>query len=334
MLSKHLTRRDLNRPLWSGQHWWLYLFCFQIAMATFFATKNIFMLVIDIESTAYYNDEITLDCHTRYISCTQLAKMYPSRIQDCLRNSSLPICSIKCYDTPPATLPSLNDWSAHKNNNSITTSSSSSLPTIWPPIGVGRWIYDPEYCRSPTNPLYPCLMNKYRWDLGPSSHFEPLIDPCALLHQYNISDIHAIGDSLIRHLTQGLVILLNGDYNYRFHNRTCVGDNAFSIYECRREIYKEYQVCHSGQKYITIRAIPFSYHHQHLLDILYPGEGPGNTLYLYGVGLHASDPKKPGAKSYTPAERQTILNSSAYIRDKWKGKLYSAVGMIACIVCD
>jgi hypothetical protein len=158
-------------------------------------------------------------------------------------------------------------------------------------------------------------MNKYRWELD---YFEPVPNPCQLLHQHNISDIHAIGDSLIRHITQGLVILLNGNYNYRFHSRTCMGDNAFSIYECRREIYKEYRVCYqSNQRYITIRAIPFSYRHQHLLDIVYPGEGPGNTLYLYGVGLHASDPKTAGSNSYTPDERQTILNASAYIRDKW-----------------
>jgi hypothetical protein len=93
----------------------------------------------------------------------------------------------------------------------------------------------------------------------------------------------------------------------------------FSILACRREIYKEYRVCYqsstSSKRYITIRA---SYQHQHLLDIVYPGEGPGNTLYLYGVGLHASNPKKAGAKSYTPEERQTILNASAYMRDKWK----------------
>lgn len=284
----------------------LFLVFLQIALSVVFASRNIgFIFIYD------FNEHEAAECHTQYTSCLALSQQYPNRTQDCAGRNNMPVCSQKCFDAPPqSVLPTLT--SLLRDDDKL-----NRLPFLWPPMNAGGWVRDIEYCQRPTNLLYPCLMKKYRWEI---ENFEPLNNPCQLLHQQNISDIHAIGDSLIRHITAGLVILLNGDYDYTFHNRTCWGDNAFSIYDCRREIYKEYRVCHqSNNKYITIRAIPFSYQWQHLLDIAYPGEGPGNTLYLYGVGLHASNPKKAGAKSYTSQERDTILNASAYIRDKWKG---------------
>jgi hypothetical protein len=302
------------------------------------------------------------ECQGAYLSCQSLESRYPHRSRDCFQNSSLPECNQKCFDTPPSFL------SSPSSSVLLTTTKTSNgefqeifernnNDYIWPSLGQGQWTLDEEYCRNNhrrrPNLLYPCLMNRYRWQLSveddrPPPSFslssstrmsdtteqqkpqqkvrsdanmmsQPLSNPCRLLHQYNISDIHAIGDSLIRHLMQGLVIVLNGEYDYAFQNQSCVGDDAFSEYACRKEIYKQYQVCRtSPNKYITIWAIRFSYQHQHLLDIVYPGEGQGNTLYLYGVGLHASNPARAGAKYYSSEERQTILNATAYIQDKWK----------------
>jgi hypothetical protein len=280
-----------------------YLFLVQVLLATLLAWRGIGIGIIYCPESGL---DIITDCRPQYPSCRTLYKQNPTRSMDCHNNSSLTsstICSTKCYDTPPAL---------------ERLEMTKDLPQVWPPIGEGKWIRDEDYCRNKQS-LYPCLMNKYRWKVD---DFEPLSNPCKLLHQHNISDIHAIGDYLIRQVTQALVILLNDNYDYRFNNRRCVGDSAFSELSCRREIYKEYRVCYLYKKkryeYITVRAIRFSYQHQHLLDIIYPGEGPGNTLYLYGVGLHPSDPKKEGAKWYTQEERQTILNTSAYVRDKWK----------------
>ena len=197
---------------------------------------------------------------------------------------------------------------------------SDPFSSLWPPIDQGVWIEDHEYCLTHANTTMNCFLDKYRFHLqeGQGRHnFQTRSSQqaCDLLHKHNISDISLIGDSLIRHLAMGLILVLEDDWNRNFDpGRTdCSGDRAFQEKSCRMSIF-DMQVCHDPD---TKKAIHFKFQgHNPRKEIhtppILPGGGKGKTLHVYGVGNH------PATGGHSNAKRLGILNVEAYNSTKWK----------------
>jgi hypothetical protein len=139
----------LQKTIWPPDVWQLRFMLFlsiQVALASFFAWRAI-AFVVNYETSFAVTKSYEMDCRPQSSSCRSLYQQYPNRSMHCLKNTNLKVCSQKCFNTPPSLK---------------TLDASRDFENLWPPtIGQGNWIRDKEYCRRPTNPLYPCLMSNY-----------------------------------------------------------------------------------------------------------------------------------------------------------------------------
>lgn len=128
---------------------------------------------------------------------------------------------------------------------------------------------------------------------------------CDLLRQRNITTIRVHGDSLLRHVWQGVILLTTGQPHFSFNGRpACRGPMGFSERSCRANAGAIIDVCDN---------IQVSYHR----DYKPPNNDNinnknGRTLNLYGEGNHAPD------RAQSPVGRKGILNATAYAQRTWK----------------
>jgi hypothetical protein len=255
------------------------------------------------------------------MTCASHDVKHPDWINECNQNPDLLQCQLECYDEAPdayqnTTLRESQVDGARFNNNSLVSGPLSY--SLWPPIDQGEWIEDHEYCLAHANTTSNCLLDKYRFNLQVQgrNNFETRSgqQACDLLHKHNISDISLIGDSLIRHLAMGLIMVLKDDWNRIFHptKMGCIGDVAFTEKGCRRSSF-DMRVCRDRE---SGRAIHFQFQQhnprkvKHSPPIL-KGGGKGKTLHVYGVGNH------PATGQHTNTERLGILNVEAYTNTHW-----------------
>jgi hypothetical protein len=252
------------------------------------------------------------------MTCASHDEKYPDWIHKCNENPNLQQCQFNCWDAEyqNTALRGSQVDTASFNNSSLVSDPFSSL---WPPIDQGEWIEDPEYCLAHAGTTSNCLLNKYRFhlqDQDRGNNFETRTgqQACDLLHKHNISDISLIGDSLIRHLAMGLIMVLEDDWNRVFHRKKegCKGDVAFGEKGCRLPSF-DMQVCRDQE---SGRTIHFKFQgHNPRREIHTPpilrGGGNGKTLHLYGVGNH------PATGQHSNKERLGMLNAEAYKSTKW-----------------
>jgi hypothetical protein len=255
------------------------------------------------------------------MTCASHYEKYPDWMNQCNQNPNLGQCQFDCWDgeAPDAyqntTLRESQVDAARFNYSSLV---SDPLSSLWPPIDKGEWIEDHEYCLAHANTTSNCLMDKYRFHLQDQGRntFETRSgqQACDLLHKHNISDISLIGDSLIRHLAMGLIMVLEDNWDRVFHRRkkACKGDVAFTEKGCRMTAFNM-QVCRDQK---SGRSIHFKFQQHnpreevHTPPILREG-GDGKTLHVYGVGNH------PATGQQSNTERLGILNVEAYKSTKW-----------------
>jgi hypothetical protein len=282
------------------------------------------MVFADHSSTAK-NDVSSQNMHCVNVdnmTCASHDEKHPDWMNECNQNPYLPQCQLECYDDAPDAYQNTTLRESQVDAARFNNSSSVSGPfySLWPSIDQGEWIEDPEYCLATANTTSNCLLDKYRFRLRVQgrNNFETRSgqEACDLLHKHNISDISFIGDSLIRHLTMGLIMVLEDDWNRIFHPTKkglgCTGDVAFSEKGCRMSSF-DMQVCRDQE---SGRAIHFrSQQHNPTRKKHTPpisrGGGKGKTLHVYGVGNH------PATGIYTEAERLGVLNLEAYKKTKW-----------------
>jgi len=253
------------------------------------------------------------------MTCASHDQKYPDWMNECNQNPNLPQCQLGCYDAAPdafqnTTLPESQVDAAAKWNNSNLM--SDPFYSLWPPIDQGEWIEDHQYCLMHANTTRNCFLNKYRFHLQGRNNLETRSgqQACDLLHKHNITDISLIGDSLIRHLSMGLFLVLKDDWNHNFvpSRADCAADGGFKEKNCRVSNL-DMQVCHDPE---TRRTIHFKFQpynprkETHTPPIL-RGGGEGKTLHVYGNGCH------PATGRHSNVERLGILNVEAYKSSKW-----------------
>jgi hypothetical protein len=237
-------------------------------------------------------------------TCAGLLEKDPTLLDDCLREPTLQKCHMVCADHPEPT-------AMHVN---VTDSTCEGHPMFWPGLDQGQWVKDYSYCNPLQGTPQECLLQKYRWKVSGCSPFETFDreKACSLLWQHNISDIQVLGDSLMRHVWQGLVLVLSGDFDYNVtlkHGRFCQGENGFADSSCRvgdgvmiplciqestnASIHVQYVVVGPQSKGGTKFSIT-------------PVPNRGKTLYLYGIGNHAL------SRNAKYSDRLAILNAEAY----------------------
>jgi hypothetical protein len=194
------------------------------------------------------------------MTCAIHDENHPDWMNECNQSPDLPQCQLGCYDAAPD---AYQHTALRESQVDAASSNLMSDPfhSLWPPIDQGEWIEDHEYCLAHANTTRNCFLDKYRFDLQVQGrkNFETRSgqQACNLLHNHNISDISLLGDSLIRHLAMGLILVLNDDWNRNFDPRRkdCSGDYAFQEKGCRMSLF-DMQVCHDPE---TGRTIHFTF---------------------------------------------------------------------------
>jgi hypothetical protein len=252
------------------------------------------------------------------MTCASHDEKHPNWINECNQNPDLPQCELGCYDEGPD---AYQNTTLRESQFDAADSSLVSGPfySLWPPIDQGEWIEDHEYCLAHANTTSNCLLDKYRFHLQVQGrdNFATRAgqQACELLHKHNISDISLIGDSLVRHLAMGLIMVLKDDWNRIFHptKKGCIGDAAFTEQGCRM-ISFDMSVCRDQESGRTIH-FQFKTHNmrklEHHTPPILPGGGKGKTLHIYGVGNH------PATGKHSKANRLGILNVEAYKNTHW-----------------
>jgi hypothetical protein len=254
------------------------------------------------------------------VRCADLLARTPDLLTRCAENPGDSVCELGCFDEPEEVLEDSNLMVLNNNDNNHDAASDKNL---WPPLGEGRWTEDPDYCRRFQDTTQACLLDKYRWTLAPgNSEVVDTFDSetaCALLHRSNITDIKFAGDSLVRHIWQGLLLVLTGDWNTDLgRGKECANGLIFSEHRtCRRDgtgAGMMVPVCpHTAGNYsIEVRFqenITWRKKHHPWIESV---EGRGKTLHIYGVGNH------PPLGDYTPTGRIGVLNVTMWNELKWK----------------
>jgi hypothetical protein len=237
-------------------------------------------------------------------TCASLFEKHPNLIVDCVKNPTLSQCQMVCADYPEP---------ANKKATQEKEDSCKGHSKLWPALDEGQWIEDTEYCTPFQGTPRECLLGKYRWKLSGCSQFETFDreQACSLLWEHNISDIAVVGDSLMRHIWQGLVLVLSGDFDYNIHGDTqgCRGESAFSEKKCRASVGAMVPLCFQNSTNMFV--------HVHLTNTLRPFPNRGKTLQLYGIGNHRPYPSD--GQHDDLIARLGILNSSAFKAYRWNG---------------
>ena len=279
------------------------------------------------------NDELSIDgresmplCpnHERR-TCDSLSRLYPNSTQDCSKNPSLSSCALNCFDVP--------DNSTALRLQFINSHQSVSWPysdRIWPQMGQGRWVRNDEDCQQQEGLQSPspstqsmCLMNRYQWKL-PGLRTFTASQACEILRERSITNIYLSGDSLSRHVSLGMLLVLTDGY-YSFYppssNFPCAGNSLFfGKTPCRVELF-EVSVCNNFTS-IRWEAQENKDNRQQLGKLSPPiprdtnmitgSASTGRTLYLYGCGCH------PPNGDYSHRGRQDgIFSASSWIKSQW-----------------
>ena len=111
---------------------------------------------------------------------------------------------------------------------------------LWPHFGQGAWIRNIEQCQKQqpsTQSL--CLMSRYEWKLPGLTMFSPQ-QACEILRKRSITNIYLSGDSLIRHVSLGMLMVLTDEGYSNFP--------PFSIIKCdRNSLFYEKTQCRVDQ---------------------------------------------------------------------------------------
>jgi hypothetical protein len=238
-------------------------------------------------------------CNHSSSMCSDLRAERTSLAFECLLNPSLSQCDYQCTDIPSSSDIVLPEELADSN-------------MMWPSMNNGQWTTDPEYCRKYQNTSQTCLFDKYRWaDGGDFSSFSPQ-GACHILHEHNISDLVIVGDSLGRHMWQGMMMVLSGDFNYIFvSSPVCQGETAFLSHKCRGNGKEHDFMCPHPQTNQTV-SVSFTASNPRRRGESFPEERHwGHTLTIYNVGNH------PPTGKHDPVSRLGIYNVSQYRQYKW-----------------
>ena len=248
-------------------------------------------------------------------------------LSQCKQDPFLPQCDLNCIDGATQEFPGASfDVLIHEDEKSRAMKLEERLlgddklqgrDRMWPPLGSnGQWIDDPRYCDTVKNTTGACLFGKYRyvWD---EKWNRPTIwtkeDACQLLKSRNVTRIRVVGDSLLRHLSQGLVIVLKGDYDYQFGHKGCVGDRAFSEKGCRG--FGVTSVCYNDESKksggISIAYLEREPATWKLGSASRFRSSHARTLFFYGAGNH------PATAQHGLNERYGILNATEYLDGRW-----------------
>jgi len=276
-------------------------------------------------------------------TCAHIFSKKSSLLSECLAEPSVSQCNLNCNDVrylyhPQGSMGIIRADSGNQIEHQQRQQAVLDHPpkSLWPPLARGDWFRDEGYCRSVQNTTGRCLFDLYRYvvlDESNSDHFHikasdisnnvsslrgspvpqwTASNACQLLHQHNISEIHFVGDSLIRESSQGMAILLTDDLDFRFTAK-CYGDYAFSEIICRRGPKNLPRFCNGM---ISLSYSKTNPHYQvHSPSFPLPRANKniiGKQLILYGVGNH------PGTGGNSPKKRYSILNSQRYKETKWK----------------
>ena len=236
----------------------------------------------EIESHAVCDDE----SH----SCRSLFALHPTLYEDCVKQPELPLCSSKCADSP-------------SSGGALRRGTSSS---IWPPLERPVAWQDSNHHHTPYN-----ILDRYTYH----PETTPPHDVCSILRQRNISDIKLVGDSLMRHLWQGLTILFQDDPHYHFESLgpQCIGSDSFWNQKCKpgptRGEGLNITVCDGSVHLHYQQHLPRQLLHQPALT--QAPRASGHTWLLYGVGNH------PPNADHRPEGRLGILNTTAWRALHW-----------------
>jgi hypothetical protein len=251
-------------------------------------------------------------CDDHNSTCARLHRHNPQLIDICLHTPEDPSCQFGCFDT---LLSSTHvDHIEKKNEESTDTVAAASL--LWPPLDQGGWFEDVSYCQLQANTSQACLFDTSRWSLLQSPSLQNSRDNvlllfnstagCNLLRERNVSNVRIVGDSLMRHVWQGLVLVLQGKADSDFGKPGCGNGRTFSEVEtCRLRDPWGLNVSVCGQEFdnhysdINVEIIEFT-------NVFPSVPNRAKTLHIFGVGSHAPNNRQ------SPNERLGILNATAY----------------------
>lgn len=179
-------------------------------------------------------------------------------------------CALSCLDT------TIRSTAASPVNNTY----------IWPPLGEneGEWIEDQTHCEKYKETTKACFLGKFRYSAVNALSSS---EACSLLESRNISRVHLVGDSLMRHLFHGLTMVLSGNYNeaFRGDQENCMGAAVFKESRCRAPSYTK-TVC-SDQVEIQLTAHnPRKAEEEQSIAQFQTTSPHHPTMVLYGVGNH------------------------------------------------
>jgi len=279
-------------------------------------------------------------------TCAHIFSKKPSLLTECLANPSASQCNLNCQDVrylyhPQGSMGIIRSDSGNQTEHQKRQQSVLDQPpkNLWPPLARGDWFRDEGYCQSVQNTTGHCLYDIYRYvvlDEPSSNHFHTKAsdasnnasllrgspvpqwtasNACRLLHQRNISEIHFVGDSLVRNSEQGMATVLNGDLDFVFSQRKkeCYGEYAFYGYECRSIKTSPGGFCNGSVSLSFSGTNPRSSSHIPAFPLpLVNKNVTGKQLIIYGVGNHPANRDRKGKM-----DRGGILNSQRYKKTKW-----------------
>ncbi|KAL3937235.1 MAG: hypothetical protein SGBAC_007623 [Bacillariaceae sp.] len=253
---------------------------------------------------------------------------------DCKQNPFLSQCDLNCFDARTQQYPvaSFGVLETEEKKQPIANKAEHELLSatdndklqgsdrLWPPLGSGgHWVEDKMYCETANNTVGACLFGKHRYAWNSNGDMPTIWtkeEACQLLKSKNLTRIQLIGDSLIRHLAQALVILLKGDYDFQFGHKDCFGDRAFSEKGCRG--FGVTSVCYDDEAKkrggISIKydiPEPMNWRIPALEAAPHFRSSRGSTLFFYGIGNH------PATAQHTLQQRYGILNATEYLHRRW-----------------
>eukprot|EP00590_Aulacoseira_subarctica_P001534 CAMPEP_0172418540 /NCGR_PEP_ID=MMETSP1064-20121228/5013_1 /TAXON_ID=202472 /ORGANISM="Aulacoseira subarctica , Strain CCAP 1002/5" /LENGTH=443 /DNA_ID=CAMNT_0013157517 /DNA_START=41 /DNA_END=1372 /DNA_ORIENTATION=- len=237
------------------------------------------------------------DCEeTNITTCAEIFARYPNLVEKCLVDPNQNQCTINCPDLPV-----------------LSSSFGNAIPSLWPSIHEGKWIDDPTHCLAVRNTTQECFHGKYRLDVPGFMPVTPS-QACATFSKHGVTEIKMVGDSLGRHLWQGLAMLLADDIRKATFGKgpPCVDDAAFSEANCRFDgagTGDVVTVCHNS---ITVRFQASQGIRDEQVPPLVVDNTDGKSLLLYSVGNHPGNGRQDGLS------RNGILNVTAYQSTKWR----------------
>ena len=243
----------------------------------------------------------------------------PLILQDCKQNPSLQKCNLNCFDVPTRGNFSSGSLGVlpQEDSNASSIEPLDSPNNFWPPLSSSQWIVDTEFCQAAINTTFACFQNKYRFAPSREETLEPYSshEACLLLKSQNVTHIHIVGGSLMRHFAQGMLIVLDGNPNRIFgKNKACVGDNSFheSKAACRDYMSNtRHKVCNDTIHVFMGGHNPRRKEHVPKVEDHAESNLTRRTLHFYGIGNHlASGP-------HSLQNRYGILNSKEHQRFRW-----------------